>query len=193
MGSVTLNTKNSQVLLLGLEDTGKTTFLKRVVETIKPNKEDSTIEPTFGFNFASLTISTVNFDIWDLGGDQITRDFWSTFYRTLKINLVIFFIDITNPAYLESSLKELLRIINEEELKLAKFYIIFNCFLPNNTVFDDNVAEYYKDEAEFVLKQLKEYPIHEYEARVDWDIIDIKKANFTEALLGKYFNYIKVK
>lgn len=191
MGTGTSNTKNNQVLLLGLEGTGKSTFLKRVIETLKPIKEDVTLEQTLGFNFATLTISTVSFDIWDLGGDATSRDFWSTFYRTLQINLVFFFIDISEQSTFASSLKELLRIINEEELKFAKFYIIFNCFLPKTTLFDESVTNYFKDEADFLLKQLKEYPIHEYDARVAWDIIDIKKANFAEALLDKYFKYIK--
>jgi ADP-ribosylation factor-like protein 3 len=54
-----------RIVLLGLDNSGKTTILKQLA-----NEETPTITtPTAGFNIKSITVSSsnVNLNVWDLG------------------------------------------------------------------------------------------------------------------------------
>ena len=48
MGSMNGTVKANEVLLLGLEQTGKTTFLKRLLDSSLDTKEDVQVEKTDG-------------------------------------------------------------------------------------------------------------------------------------------------
>ena len=63
--------KANEVLLLGQEHKGKSTFLQRIVETSNESKEEIQIDQTTGINFVTFHINNNNFDIWDLGGDVV--------------------------------------------------------------------------------------------------------------------------
>lgn len=58
-------TKEGRVLVLGLDNAGKTTILKKLA------KEDIThVMPTQGFNMKSLNKDNLNLKMWDLGGQR---------------------------------------------------------------------------------------------------------------------------
>ena len=55
--------KEIKILLLGLDNAGKTTMLKSLLgETVK------NLPPTKGFNFQKINYKNTDFQIWDLGG-----------------------------------------------------------------------------------------------------------------------------
>ena len=81
MGNSSNSDKKIQVLILGLEQTGKSTLLKRIVDAARATREEFQIETTNGFNYVNRTLSNGNvFNIWDLGGDKVNKDFWPIFY-----------------------------------------------------------------------------------------------------------------
>jgi GTPase SAR1 family protein len=183
MGGVGSKFETQQVLLVGLEKTGKTLFLKKMLESNK-EKEETNIDNTIGYNYVDFCYESTNFNIWDLGGDQITKSFWPTFYRNLKYTSVIYFINVTDKSSHMSALKELLILLNQEELKDAKFFVIFNVFLGNQ-ILDETLIKEYREKGESIMKTLGECPIHDYDTRVDWEVVDVKKSNLTKDLLNK--------
>lgn len=197
MGGSAEGEENHQVLVLGLEQTGKTTFVKKVLETKLSTKEELRLDSTNGFNFVTVNLFNKNFDIWDLGGDRICRKFWPTYYRTLKIDIVIYIIDIKNHETYEETSKELLKLFNEEELKRARFFIIFNCFLKENEQLDDREYKINKENAIKLLNIIGDLPINDRTRRLPrnnsdsgrpyYDIIDIKKNNFNDEILRNPF------
>ncbi len=58
--------KEVRLLMLGLDNAGKTTIVKKF------NGEDiSTISPTLGFNIKTLEYRGYKLNIWDVGGQQV--------------------------------------------------------------------------------------------------------------------------
>ena len=98
--------KANEVLLLGQEHTGKSTFLQRIVETSNESKEEIQIDQTAGINFVTFHINNNNFDIWDLGGDVVSQRLWRTFYQLIKIDIIVYFIDITKEETYEKALHD---------------------------------------------------------------------------------------
>jgi hypothetical protein len=171
MGSLNSKIESQQVILLGLKGSGKTLFLKRIIE-IKKNEIDlGNIESTNGYNYVSINYLDRVIDIWDLGGDTLNRSYWATVYRNILFNTVIYFINLDDPETFTLTLKELLILINQEELKQSKFFIIFN-FKSNEA---DNKEYKFNEMAENLINDLRECPLHEFDSRVKWQVIDITK------------------
>ena len=137
MGSINGSVKANEVLLLGQEHTGKSTFLQRIVETSNESKEEIQIDQTAGINFVTFHINNNNFDIWDLGGDVVSQRFWRTFYQLIKIDIIVYFIGITKEETYEKALHDLLKILNEDTLKQSRIFLVFNCFLTKNVMLDE--------------------------------------------------------
>ena len=137
MGSMNGSVKANEVLLLGQEHTGKSTFLQRIVETSNESKEEIQIDQTTGINFVTFHINNNNFDIWDLDGDVVSQRFWRTFYQLIKIDIIVYFIGITKEETYEKALHDLLKILNEEALKQNRIFLVFNCFLTKNVMLDE--------------------------------------------------------
>ena len=181
MGSSLSKENCQQVILVGLEKSGKSFFMKKLsdiqqerLEKKHDLNEDNVHEATRGFNILNMKWNEFHFDIWDLGGDPTTRTYWPTFYRKIQFNIVVFFIDLFNEKSHTTALKELLILVNQEELKLARFYIIFNlnCDEKKKLTVNDK-SEEYREFAESRMEELRQCPIHDYESRVFWDVVDI--------------------
>jgi ADP-ribosylation factor-like protein 3 len=55
----------ARLLILGLDNSGKTTILKKLSE-----EDISHITPTQGFNIKSLTHGDFKLNVWDIGGTR---------------------------------------------------------------------------------------------------------------------------
>lgn len=118
MGCGSINTQ-PQILLLGLDGAGKTTFLYS-------NKWDY-FEPTMGFNYEEIKLrSIVKASVWDVSGKSTLRCLWPTIYKNIQIKAVIFVIDANKSDRFLEARKELLFLVNEEELRECCFLIVFN-------------------------------------------------------------------
>ena len=187
MGNSSNSDKKIQVLILGLEQSGKSTLLKRIVDAARATREEFQIETTNGFNYVNRTLSNGNvFNIWDLGGDKVNKDFWPIFYRTLNVKLIIYVIELTEQDTMLSSLQNLVILMNEESLKESKFYIIFNCIMPNNQDFKESD---FKKKVELIISRIKEYPIFRFNERLRYLIIDIKKSTFSDSQIDSILNF----
>ena len=187
MGNSSNSDKKIQVLILGLEQSGKSTLLKRIVDAARATREEFQIETTNGFNYVNRTINNGNvFNIWDLGGDKVNKDFWPIFYRTLNVKLIIYVIELTEQDTMLSSLQNLIILMNEESLKESKFYIIFNCIMPNNQDFKESD---FKKKVELIISRVKEYPIFRFNERLKYLIIDIKKSTFSDSQIDSILNF----
>ena len=54
--------KEMRLLILGLDNAGKTTILKKFT-----GEDISTISPTLGFNIQTLTYQGYSLNVWDVG------------------------------------------------------------------------------------------------------------------------------
>ncbi len=183
---------SQQVLVVGLEGSGKSMFVKKLIDLKKLEIETVDLQSTVGYNYITINYSDKQFDIWDLGGDAISRMYWPTFYQNLKFTTVVYIINIFDFESHATTLKELLILVNQEELKDARFFIVFNVKVDERKKLSSNdsvLAKECRETAESLLSDMRECPIHEYETRVFSDIIDVSKIkdgeNKTKELLTK--------
>ncbi|KAA6412801.1 MAG: ADP-ribosylation factor 1 [Lasallia pustulata] len=111
--------KEIRILILGLDNAGKTTLLYR----LKIGEVVTTI-PTIGFNVESVTYKNLNFNVWDLGGQTSIRPYWRCYYANTAA--VIFVIDSTDIERLGTASEELAAMLNEEELRDAALLVFAN-------------------------------------------------------------------
>jgi ADP-ribosylation factor-like protein 2 len=68
--------KEIRLLILGLDNAGKTTILRKF------NGEDiSLICPTLGFNIKTLEHRGYSLNCWDVGGQQTIRSYWRNYFE----------------------------------------------------------------------------------------------------------------
>lgn len=108
-----------RILILGLDNAGKTTILYRlqldeIVETI----------PTIGFNVETVQYKNIKFQVWDLGGQTSIRPFWRCYYP--NTNAVIFVVDSADKERIADAKQELHLMLEEEELKGVTLLVFAN-------------------------------------------------------------------
>ena len=109
--------KEIKILLLGLDNAGKTTMLKSLLgETVK------NLPPTKGFNFQKINYKNTDFKIWDLGGQKSIRKFWDNYYEQQNDALIY----VSDTSRLEESGKELYLILQQPELSNLPLLIFAN-------------------------------------------------------------------
>ncbi|KAK8172163.1 ADP-ribosylation factor family-domain-containing protein [Phyllosticta citrichinensis] len=111
--------KEIRILILGLDNAGKTTLLYR----LKIGEVVTTI-PTIGFNVESVTYKNLNLNVWDLGGQTSIRPYWRCYYSNTAA--VIFVIDSTDIERLGTASEELAAMLSEEELRDAALLVFAN-------------------------------------------------------------------
>jgi len=111
--------KDVRILMLGLDNAGKTTILKKF------NGEDiSQISPTLGFNIKTLEHKGYNLNIWDVGGQKSLRSYWRNYFETT--DGLIWVVDSADKRRLQDCKKELHSLLQEERLLGATLLVFAN-------------------------------------------------------------------
>merc|ERR1712176_637452 len=93
----------------GRDNAGKTTILKKMSE-----EDISTIMPTQGFNIKSLVQGDFKLNVWDIGGQQSIRPYWSNYFEAS--DALVYVIDSSDTRRLEESGQELKELLAEDKL-----------------------------------------------------------------------------
>ena len=115
----TKNRNNFKIIILGMQNAGKTTILYRLSlgQLVKTT-------PTIGSNVEELTYNNVKFQAWDLGGQESTRTVWDVYY--MNTDAVVFVIDSQDDEYFEESKAEFHKLLKNSNLKNAILLIFAN-------------------------------------------------------------------
>ena len=111
--------KEVRLLILGLDNAGKTTVLYQM-----QFGEAKVTVPTLGFNVETVNYENLTFQMWDLGGQSEFRPYWKCYYE--KTDAIIFVIDSTDKDRLDIAKQELLFLIKEDDLKGVPIAILAN-------------------------------------------------------------------
>ena len=105
----------------------------------------------------------------------MAKSFWSTFYRNLKIECVTFIINCFNVESHYDSLKNLMILLNEEQLKYTRFCIVYNVVNreTKSSTGDSAYSDKPYDISMYLNELLQESPLHDYETRVTFHVFDI--------------------
>ncbi|KAJ3156570.1 ADP-ribosylation factor protein 3 [Geranomyces variabilis] len=108
-----------RILLLGLDNAGKTTILKSLAS------EDITeIKPTQGFNIKSVVVEGVKLNVWDIGGQKTIRPYWRNYFESTDV--LIYVIDSADRRRLEETGEELRNLLEESKLAGVPVLVLAN-------------------------------------------------------------------
>jgi ADP-ribosylation factor related protein 1 len=84
------------VLLLGLDNAGKTTFHEQVKSIFLPDNPSPKLKtvPTVGQNVSTIVLPDMYLKIWDVGGQLSLRKLWQSYYASC--HAIVFIIDSTD-------------------------------------------------------------------------------------------------
>ena len=128
------NMKEFRVIILGLDNSGKTTLLYQ----LKMGEVVNCI-PTLGFNVETIEIYNKKLTIWDIGGQERIRTLWKHYYDNTQG--IIFVVDSSNKESLATAREELKAIFNHENLKKIPLLIFSNKKDKEGSLMDGEVSE----------------------------------------------------
>jgi len=113
------------VVLLGMENAGKTTFLERLKtqHSTKKGLKPDQIVPTIGLNIGKLpNIHGHRLFVCDIGGQL--RTLWDAYYQ--DCHGIIFFIDSSDHQNFQRSLESFASVIKHQELQNVPILLLAN-------------------------------------------------------------------
>ncbi|KAL9642277.1 hypothetical protein ABK040_007276 [Willaertia magna] len=128
------NLTQSRILILGLDNSGKTSLIKTFGIVTQPKKKDEkeiiqeeddiSIIPTIGYNVKEVKYKGLTFNCWDLGGQRNIRGLWKHYYK--GSNGIIYVVDSADRERLKESKQELLNLLEDQDLKSVPILIFAN-------------------------------------------------------------------
>ena len=108
-----------RILILGLDNAGKTTLLyklqlNQVIETV----------PTIGFNVETVTYKNLKLQVWDLGGQGTIRPYWRCYYP--NTNAVIYVVDSADKERIDIAKQEMYAMLQESDLRGVPLLVFAN-------------------------------------------------------------------
>merc|ERR1712167_554325 len=98
-----------RILMLGLDNSGKTSILKRMSD-----EDISHIMPTQGFNIKSILHEGFKLNVWDIGGQKTIRPYWKNYFE--NTDALVYVVDSSDRARLEEASMELQQLLEEDKL-----------------------------------------------------------------------------
>ncbi|XP_026169666.1 ADP-ribosylation factor-like protein 14 [Mastacembelus armatus] len=113
----------AQVLLLGLDNSGKSTLLYK----LKHNACVGTV-PTIGFNVemfdARKNRKSIALTLWDIGGQRKMREHWKSFHQ--DAGAVVFVVDSSDRKRLDEARRELENTLRSDQLRGRAVVLVAN-------------------------------------------------------------------
>ena len=115
------------VLILGLDNAGKTTFLESAKTRLTPNYKGanlSKITTTVGMNLGKIDVNGVRLNFWDLGGQEELQALWDKYYA--ECHAVIYVLDSGDRERVEESKQAFDKMIKNENIKGVPLLVAAN-------------------------------------------------------------------
>lgn len=105
------------VIILGLDNAGKTTLLEKIktIFTNKPGLSPDKIAPTVGQNIGRIDFPGSRINFWDLGGQRDLRTLWQRYYS--ECHGIVFVVDSTDAERIQDVKETFESIITNDELE----------------------------------------------------------------------------
>lgn len=116
------------VLLLGLDNAGKTTLLEQIKSLYNSDHEAKlNTVPTVGQNVSLIDLGELYLRIWDVGGQHSLRGLWQNYYSSA--HAIVFVIDSTDVG--NADIEQLAMSNNDEDGRLGECKLVLEDVLQN--------------------------------------------------------------
>ena len=99
--------KEMRLLLIGLDNAGKTTVVKRLA-----GEDIDEVSPTLGFHIKSLSFRGYRLNVWDIGGQRSLRSYWRNYFE--QTDGLIWVVDSADRMRLRDCKAELQALLQQE-------------------------------------------------------------------------------
>ncbi|PNF26296.1 hypothetical protein B7P43_G02658 [Cryptotermes secundus] len=110
-----------RIIVLGLESAGKSTVLAQVTSGTNKNED---VKPTEGFNVTCLHSGNISLNIWEIGGSESVRKYWSNFLQ--DTDLLVFVVDASDLHSLPLAVKEVKTLLGDDRLTGVPILVLAN-------------------------------------------------------------------
>ena len=140
--------KKCTVVLLGLDNAGKTTFLHLL-------KEDrlSLIGPTIYSYSEEIQLGNLLLKIVDVAGHKSMRKIWSSFY--MNTNAIIYIVDAADIERLQQSKEELMNLFNDLSTQNMPILVLGNKIDFGKAVSEEELIEILEINDHLIQKENK--------------------------------------
>lgn len=132
--------KERRILMVGLDNAGKTTILYK----LKLGEVVAAL-PTVGFNVENVRYKNINFQCWDVGGQDKIRPLWRHYFR--NTDAIIYVVDASDQQRIDSSefgnssCEELASLFLSDELRGVPLLVFANKQDHPNAVSSEELAK----------------------------------------------------
>lgn len=114
------------VIILGLDNAGKTTLLERIKMIYMKSKglRPDQIGPTVGLNVGKVDVNGSRLNFWDLGGQRQLQSIWSKYYE--DCHGLIFVVDSTDTTRIEECRQTMEKVVQNEIIEGIPILMLAN-------------------------------------------------------------------
>uniref|UniRef100_A0A9J2PU74 ADP-ribosylation factor-like protein 6 n=1 Tax=Ascaris lumbricoides TaxID=6252 RepID=A0A9J2PU74_ASCLU len=131
-----MSKKQVNILVIGLDNSGKTTILNQLkppeAQTTQDPEENPQLDftneihlqvvPTVGYNVDKFTSSNMSFSAYDMSGQGKYRNLWETYYK--EVDGVIFVVDSSDRLRIAVARDELWLLLDHKEMATRKIPLL---------------------------------------------------------------------
>eukprot|EP00033_Pygsuia_biforma_P001355 GCRY01001535.1.p1 GENE.GCRY01001535.1~~GCRY01001535.1.p1 ORF type:complete len:328 (+),score=54.26 GCRY01001535.1:245-1228(+) len=111
--------KRIRILLLGVDNAGKTTLLHALKE-----EDPELVTPTWGFNTEETKMREFIVTFFDLGGGENIRGIWTNYYA--EVHGAIYVVDSADKQKIEAATSTFIQCMEDERLKKKPVLVLSN-------------------------------------------------------------------
>lgn len=111
--------KEARILILGLDNAGKTSILKAMAD-----EDITTTMPTHGFNIKTVLQNGFKLNVWDIGGQKAIRPYWRNYFE--QADALVYVIDSADRKRMEETGMELSSLLQEDKMAGVPLLVFAN-------------------------------------------------------------------
>ena len=113
----------ANVLVIGLDNSGKTTVLSKLKQLSSNSNYSEDIVPTLGFKIQKLRLNNLHLTCFDMSGQGRYRNLWQHYFR--DCHGIVFVLDSSDKLRTPVIKEELEQVLNSDDIRKKKVPLLF--------------------------------------------------------------------